>query len=249
MKNLTRLGLFCICLLAAVASASEFKLGMDDSTDVFVLGEQLMSLDMGLHRLDEQDQNSDSKIDKLVIGVHGWESKGYEWVYPLNELSSADVATFFFRWDYSKCPIDSGRVLVSAVKEAVSELGESVESITLVGHSLGGTLVASIASEWDVNVSTELHVVAAPLAWIARGNCDQMLPERLRLGVSFYQWRTQHQLDSAFKNVPVDPQVVEIPGSPVVTLPDTYKGNRLGHNWSVSYVADRLRDARNLDDT
>lgn len=249
MKHLTRLGLFCICLLAAIASADGFKLGMDESTDVFVLGEQLMSFDMGLHRLAEQSDSTIDKIDKIVIGVHGWESKGYEWVYPLNELSGPDVATYFFRWDYSKCPIDSGRVLIGHVKKAVSEIGKSIESITLVGHSLGGTLVTSIASEWDVNVSTEFHVVASPLAWIGRGNCDQMLPEKLPLGVTFYQWRTQHQLDNAFKNVPVDPQVVEIPGSPVVTLPDTYKGNRLGHNWSVSYIADRLRDARNPDDT
>ena len=37
----------------------------------------------------------------------------------------------------------------------------------------------------------------------------------------------------------IDPQVVDIPGSVAVTLPDVYRGHRLDHNWAVSWVADR----------
>ncbi len=53
-----------------------------------------------------------------------------------------------------------------------------------------------------------------------------------------YEWRTQFQLDNVFKNLNEDPQRIELNGSLVTTLPYTYKGNRLGHNWSISWVAD-----------
>ena len=217
---------------------------MDDTTDVKEVGKQLMAFDLGLHRLVERDgANNDRTISRLVVGVHGRRSQGYEWVYPLNELADEDSGTFFFRWDFNKCAVDSGRLLMGELKKVKEDLDESIESILVVGHSLGGVLVATIAAEWDIQIRTELHVVAAPLASMDRSNCEQALPDRLPLGVSIYQWRTQKELDNAFKNAPFDPQDVEIPGSVVATLPDTYKGNRLGHNWSVSYVADRLRQS------
>ena len=53
-----------------------------------------------------------------------------------------------------------------------------------------------------------------------------------------YEWRTQHQLDNVFKDFNEDPQKIELKESFVTTLPETYKGNRLGHNWSISWVAD-----------
>jgi hypothetical protein len=37
-----------------------------------------------------------------------------------------------------------------------------------------------------------------------------------------------------------DPQEVEILKSKVTRLPETYKGNKLGHNWSISWVADEI---------
>ena len=53
-----------------------------------------------------------------------------------------------------------------------------------------------------------------------------------------YEWRTQHQLDNVFKDLSEDPQQIELKESYVTTLPETYKSNRLGHNWSISWVAD-----------
>ena len=53
-----------------------------------------------------------------------------------------------------------------------------------------------------------------------------------------YEWRTQHKLDNAYKDLKEDPQRIDLSGSLVTTLPNTYKGNRLGHNWSISWVAD-----------
>ena len=62
--------------------------------------------------------------------------------------------------------------------------------------------------------------------------------EKITNNSVLFEWRTQHQLDNAFKDLPADPQQINIQDSQVTTLPDTYKGKRLGHNWSISWVAD-----------
>ena len=43
-----------------------------------------------------------------------------------------------------------------------------------------------------------------------------------------------------FKNLKEDPQNVKILGSIVTRLPQSYKKNKLGHNWSISWVVDQL---------
>jgi len=68
--------------------------------------------------------------------------------------------------------------------------------------------------------------------------CNYSPITKINTNSTLFEWRTQHQLDSAYKDSPVNPQNIEIFGSSVTVLPDTYKGNRLGHNWSISWVAD-----------
>ena len=57
-----------------------------------------------------------------------------------------------------------------------------------------------------------------------------------------FEWRTQHELDNAFNRLPEDPQVVDLPDSVVIRLPAKYNDRRLGHNWSISWVAEKLKD-------
>jgi len=40
--------------------------------------------------------------------------------------------------------------------------------------------------------------------------------------------------------LPYDPQIVEIENSNVTRLPEKYKENKLGHNWSISWVVDKI---------
>ena len=68
--------------------------------------------------------------------------------------------------------------------------------------------------------------------------CDYQPISEIPKESVLYEWRTQYQLDNVFKNLNKDPQSIELNGSLVTILPDTYKGNRLGHNWSISWVAD-----------
>ena len=52
--------------------------------------------------------------------------------------------------------------------------------------------------------------------------------------------RSRAELDNAFKDLDYDPQIIDFPGSQVVNLPKRYNGRRLGHLWSLSWVADNL---------
>ena len=67
-----------------------------------------------------------------------------------------------------------------------------------------------------------------------------MPPTSLKDGTKLHQWRTIQAIDGAFKDLNYDPQVVAIEDSSVTRLPETYKGNKLGHNWSISWVADEI---------
>ena len=199
-------------------------------------GARLVNLPYGLHLLEEPDETN----SQILIGVHGWRSDGYEWVYPLLTLDTKTTQTYFFRWDDSKCPVESGRLLLSALQTRL-ESQPNVQSVVIVGHSLGGVLVASIADQFGFEVKTELHIVAAPLQGLESEACpDQTLPQTTHANRDVYQWRTQFALDNAFNRLPTDPQNVDLPNSIVVRLPDTYNGRRLGHNWSISWVADKL---------
>ena len=109
-----------------------------------------------------------------------------------------------------------------------------------MGHSYGGILVTDVLKYWNVVTPLEVHVVASPLlgTTMPKSICGYEPIKIIPNNTLLFEWRTQHQLDSAFKDLSVDPQQINIKGSLVTVLPDTYKGNRLGHNWSISWVAD-----------
>ena len=100
-------------------------------------------------------------------------------------------------------------------------------------------MAVGFIAHWEQEVPTQIHTVAAPLAGRGSG-CANTLPRLLPSNIEVTQWRTIQALDNAFKDWPTDPQIAEIPGSLVARLPETYRGRRLGHNWSISWVADNI---------
>ena len=210
---------------------------LDAGAEVIHSGARLVALPEGLHAL---EQTTDAT--EMLIAVHGYDSRGYEWVYPLKTLDTPSISTWFFRWNYQRCPQPAAKQLREAIRAV---LGPQIQTIHLIGHSYGGVLLADVLADWSMDVPLQIHIIASPLAGMSSSNkCAYAPPASIARNISVFEWRTRHKLDGAFKGLAVDPQVIALPGSTVTRLPEEYNGNRLGHNRSLSWVADRIVDAR-----
>jgi hypothetical protein len=233
--------LSCILAFGLLFSCSEIKEAnlenFSNDGDVFTSGESLISLAFGLHALEATTANQNT----LLIGVHGSNSRGYEWVYPLQVLDKETNLISFFRWNDKGCPNPSVISLLEIIKSKLDS-NPQFERVVLLGHSYGGLLVTAFAEAWDLKLPLEIHSIASPLLGMGglSSICEYWPPDSLNTGVTLHQWRTVQELDGAFKDLDFDPQVVEIKDSSVTRLPETYKGNKLGHNWSISWVADEI---------
>ena len=221
------------CSESEEVSLKEFNL----IGDVFDSGKRLMSLSYGLHTLEE----SNSMQETLMIGVHGSNSRGYEWIYPLSSLDNSDKLVAFFRWDDSSCPGPGIQSLSQNLNDLLVER-PNIKKIILLGHSYGGILVTSFMQNWKENLPLEIHAIAAPLKGMGpvSSMCGYEPPSAIQDNTSLHQWRTIKELDGAFRDLDYDPQETMILNSKITRLPETYKGNKLGHNWSISWVADEL---------
>jgi pimeloyl-ACP methyl ester carboxylesterase len=212
---------------------------LEDGDGAKASGARLMALPLGLHRLD----TTAPAPARAVIAVHGFASEGYEWVYPLEALGrDGSARVFLYRWDFRQCPEPQAAALGQAVEGLLAAEPE-LESLQLVAHSYGGVITALAASRYRGRVPLTADVIAAPLAGHPgmAGSCDYAgaVAPPADAPVTLRQWRTRQALDGAFRDLDPDPQIVTLPGE-VTVLPETYRGHRLGHNWSISWVVDHL---------
>ena len=231
--------LISLCLFVSCSEQKEASLNnFAKDGDVFQSGKSLIALSYGLHDLEQSTLDQQT----LIIGVHGSNSRGYEWVYPLTTLNNEVNLVSFFRWNDDACPGPSITSLYTFIDAKFDE-NPSLEKVVLLGHSYGGLLVAAFTDKWDKEIALEAHSIAAPLKGMGVLNniCDYQIPVSISPGISFYEWRTIKELDGAFRDLDFDPQEVKIENSRVTRLPETYKGNKLGHNWSISWVADEIK--------
>ena len=206
---------------------------LDPNKEYLKSGQKLMDLDFGLHDLEANQIGKE-----ILISIHGRHSRGFEWIYPLQTIDNEFTKTFFFRWDTTKCPQKTIPILV---KEILAM--KDVEEITILGHSYGGILSSLLLNEIE-SIETEIHVIAAPLgSGDLKKYCSYEHPTSKNNNVSYFQWRTIKKLDYAFNSFDYDPQLIDFKESSVVRLPRQYRGKRLGHLWSISWVADNI----NLD--
>lgn len=168
----------------------------------------------------------DTPASTAIVTVHGGGSEGYEWVYPLHEYVDHEAATYFYRWDWSECPAVAASELTGSLSRLLRGQPD-IERLIVIGHSYGGVVVASMVSTWNETLILEAHVVAAPLT-SDRGQCGEAPEFAIAESASLTQWRTRWEWDRAFRDLPFDPQLVEIAGSEVVLLPEAYAGNRPG---------------------
>jgi len=220
-----------------VLSVSQLPAG----EQVFESGKVLVAQPYGFTRIVDPSATDSSKIH---ITVHGYATRGYEWVVPVTNLAAEYALTFFWRYDWEECPDEAGKELAEAVARLLDDY-PMVEKVIIMGHSLGGNVVTYCASQLELQIPIEFHTIAAPLAGVVRllGNCGL---DSNRDGIPDYpewqgtvthtQWRTVHSQDNAFNKYDVDPQEIDLPDSKVIQLPPTMDGHRLGHNWSVTWV-------------
>ena len=206
--------------------------------NVFEAGLKLMAMPNGLHELEFNDINQKT----LVVSVHGNSSRGYEWIYPLQVLNKETNLITFFRWDDNSCIDTSIKLLNELIQEKLRK-NNNIQNVILFGHSYGGLLIASFMEQWTGELPIEVHTIAAPLKGIGSLAvvCNYRAPKQVPKKASLFEWRTIHKLDGAFQDLEYDPQNIEIIGSNVIRLPEKYKNNKLGHNWSISWVADNFK--------
>jgi hypothetical protein len=220
-------------LITPLESLSLNLYELDPNKEYLKSGQKLMDLDFGLHDLETNQIGKE-----ILISIHGQDSRGFEWIYPLQTIDNEVTKTYFFRWDTTKCPQKTIPILmkeISAMKD--------IEKITILGHSYGGILSSLLLNEIEA-IETEIHVIAAPLGSSdLKKYCGYKHPTSKNNNISYYQWRTIKKLDYAFNSFDYDPQLIDFKESSVIRLPRQYRGKRLGHLWSISWVADNI----NLD--
>ena len=148
---------------------------------------------------------------------------------------------YFYRWPDQGCFEAPAEKLIKDISNILLE-NPSLNKVILIGHSYGGILVSDVLKKWANKIPVEAHIIASPLAGsdLLINSCNYYPIKKIKANSALFEWRTQHQLDSAFKDTSPNPQDISIIGSSITILPDTYKGNRLGHNWSISWVADEV---------
>ena len=204
---------------------------------IYSSGKYLIDREYGLHPI----VSSKDKIDTVFIAVHGYRSRGYEWVYALKKMKASKNKTYFYRWDWSKCPDVASSALYSDIQKLLSS-NPQIKHINIFGHSYGGNIVTGIKDKPDLG-SIDIHSVAGALMPMKRHKkrCPTFNGfEDTKSLYDHFQWRTVKEQDGAFKNMDIDPQLVNIEGSTVINLPPNFEdGKRLGHNWSLEWVFDQ----------
>ena len=235
MRKIHSLLFFLVVYSHSSLSSYPWLDSMDPENDYIKSGQRLMSLEYGLSPLEVM--NKKEKV--AVIGVHGVRSEGYEWVYPLTKLDGNDRLTLFYRWDDESCFLPSALKLNQEIL-LLLEKNSTIKKIVLLGHSYGGILLTWFIENWTSNTPIEIHTIASPLAGLdsISNSCNYVPPKQRNKNVKSVQWKTIKTLDNAFRNLSFDPQLINFKGHEVRDLPDKYKGKRLGHNWSISWVAD-----------
>ncbi len=214
-----------------------------EGTEITTAGQFLMEQPVGVIELRNGEQSNDSV---LVMAVHGYDSRGYEWITGLKNLAYHYGSVFFYRYDWEQCPDQIATSLATALKKI--EKGGQYKKLVIFGHSYGGMVVTFAASELG-KLKADIHIIAAPLSGFPKllDDCnnlsydsgDKLIYPEWNKSARLIQHKTVHAQDGAFRDLASDPQEVDLPFYQTYELPPTMDGHRLGHNWSVTWVLDK----------
>ncbi len=206
---LIAMGFMAIEVRAHDVEMNDMQLGVIDEIDE----DAQEDLPIGLHLVSP----ARSGLSKILIAVHDTEWNPGLWVESLKRLHHDTTHQYLLRWDTDQCPGDSGNIILDTV-EYLLEQEETVDQVTLIGHGLGGIVLSQLVDQWKLPISTDIHLVDAPLGGWENPECGDALPKRIPGTVRLFQWRTPSSTESSDSDY--DPPIVDLKGSLVVTLPN-----------------------------
>ena len=217
------------------------------STDKSNYDEYLINRSVGIYKIKGFDY-IDSTIG--IILVHGyypekWDTKGFEWVEPILNLSRSRLPIWFYRYDWNECPLTIHDGMLKMLKTLI-QLNEDLKSVVIIGHSFGGLITTLLSESWDNEFPIKTHAIATGLARINNNlndkDCQSLKKDKYTIApnVKYIQWATIKHQDGIFKHLKQDPQKVEIINGKRILLPKDYNGIRMGHNSSLLFVIDNF---------
>ena len=236
--------LILILIMLSTLKIQAFDIDRFDQSDAFALGEDLVAMPFGMNLLEAN--NADA--NELVIGIHGGNSDGYEWIYPLWQLNQESNQVFFYRWNDKRCANANNVNLVNQIDSLLDNyLG--VKKIKILSHSYGGThllytldLIEQRIANRNQDLKIEIHFIASLLSppLLLRLGCQFKTDFKDSYSMDIHNWKTIQEIDGAFRNYKKDPQEISISNTSQTRLPEIYNDRKLGHNWSISWVADQI---------
>ena len=236
--------LLSITGLNAQEASSEISL-QNIITDRKKYDEYIINRSQGLHEITGFKQN-DSTVG--IILVHGfypedWKSKGFEWAEPIKNFSKAGLPMWLYRHDWNQCPSITA-IQINSDLAILLEKNNHLKSLSIIGHSFGGLIVTLFSENWESTFPIDAHVIASGLAKSKFDrkylNCEN--PKKTKYYISknveYKQWRTIKNQDGIFKRLNYDPQIVTFINGETTLLPKKWRGNRVGHNFSILVVSD-----------
>ena len=133
--------------------------------------------------------------------MHGGSSEGYEWIHPIKTIDTRQKHMYFYRLPDNGCFQDSAEKLSNQINDILNQ-NKSITKVSLMGHSYGGILVSHVLKHWKEATPIEVHIVASPLLGTSmlKNICGYEPIDKITNNSVLFEWRTQHQLDSAYKN-------------------------------------------------
>jgi hypothetical protein len=236
-----------ILIMLSTLKIEAFDISRFDQSNAFALGEDLVAMPFGMQLLEANN----AKANELIIGIHGGNSEGYEWIYPFWQLNQEFNQVFFYRWNDKRCANANNANLVNHL-DSLLDTYPYVEKIKILSHSYGGThllysldLIEQQIANKNHDLKIEIHFIASLLSppLLLRLGCQFKTDFKDDYSMDIYNWKTIQDIDGAFRNYRKDPQEITISSASQTRLPETYNGRKLGHNWSISWVADQISES------
>ena len=116
-----------ILIMLSTLKIQAFEISRFDQSNAFTLGEDLVAMPFGMQLLEANNANA----DELVIGIHGGNSEGYEWIYPLWQLNKEFNQVFFYRWNDKRCANANNANLVNHI-DLLLDTYPNVDKLSLI---------------------------------------------------------------------------------------------------------------------